>query len=104
VAKCLHDLIGLTFAVINLGLGFFTIILVFKAVKYFKEGIIVRSLKRAWFPAIAITLFFLTEALVAIDFLPSNTPIDDILGTIFMLGLLYVARGFIKDWKELTVE
>lgn len=96
----LHDLIGLTFAVINLGLGFLTIALVIRGVGYFKNGLMAKALNRAWIPAIAIALFFTVEALVAIDVLPSNTPIDDILGTIFMLGLFYVARGFINDWKK----
>lgn len=100
----MHDLIGLTFAVINLGLGFFTIILVFRAMRFFKTGMLMKNLKRAWVPAIAIGLYFLVVALVAVDVLPSDTPIDDILGTIFMLGLLYVARGFINDWKKLGIE
>jgi hypothetical protein len=100
----MHDPIGLTFALINLGLGFFTIVLVIRAVRYFKDGLMAKALKRAWVPAIAIALFFTVEALVAIDILLSNTPIDDILGTIFMLGLLYVARGFINDWKKLSIK
>jgi hypothetical protein len=100
----MHDLIGLTFAVINLGLGFFTIVLVFRAMQYFKTGLLMKTFKRVWIPAIAIGLFFLAELLVAADVLPSNTPIDDILGTIFMLGLLYLAHGFINDWKKLGIE
>jgi hypothetical protein len=100
----MHDPIGLTFAVINLVLGFFTIILVFRAVKYFKSGLLVKTLRRAWVPAITIALFFLAEALAAIDLLPSSTPIDDILGTNFMLGMLYMVRGFINDWKKLRIE
>lgn len=99
-----HDPIGLAFAVINLGLGFFSIVLVFRAVRYFKDSLLAKALKRAWIPAIAIALFFLAEALAAIDVLPSSTPIDDILGTIFMLRLLYVTRGFINDWKELRIK
>jgi hypothetical protein len=100
----MHDAIGLAFAMINLGLGFFSIVLVFRAVRYFKDGLLAKALKRAWIPAIAIALFFTVEALTAIDVLPSNTPIDDIIGTIFMLGLLYVTRGFINDWKELRIK
>jgi hypothetical protein len=96
----MHDPIGLAFAFINLGLGIFTIALVFRAVRYFRSGLLVKALNRAWVPAIAIALFFLADALIAIDVLPSNTPINDILGTIFMLGFLYVAREFINDWKE----
>jgi uncharacterized membrane protein len=64
----------------------------------------VKTLKRAWVPAIAIGLYFLVVALVAVDVLPSSTSIDDILGTILMLGLLYVARGFINDWKKFEIE
>jgi hypothetical protein len=104
VVQLLHDLIGLTFAVINLGLGFLTIALIVGAVRYFKTGLLVKALKRTWIPAIAIALFFLAEALEAIEVLPSSTPIDDILGTIFMVGFLYVARGFISDWKKLGHE
>lgn len=100
----MHDLIGLAFAVINLGLGFLTIVLVFRAARYFGKGLLAKALKRAWVPAVALGLFFLTEALAAIEILPSSTPIDDILGTVFMLGFLYVARGFINDWKELKLE
>jgi hypothetical protein len=100
----LHNPIGLTFAMINLGLGFLTIVLAFRAARYFKNGLLAKALNRAWIPAIAIALFFLAEALVAIDILPSNTPIDDMLGTIFMLGLLYVTSGFINDWKKLRIE
>src|SRR5271157_551140 len=100
----MHDLIGLTFAIINLGLGFFTIALVFRAMQFFKTGLLMKTLKRAWVPAIAIGLYFLVVALVAVDVLPTSTSIDDILGTIFMLGLLYVARGFINDWKKFGIE
>jgi len=49
-------------------------------------------------------LYFLTESLVAVDILPSNTPIDDILGTLFMLSMIYLAYGFINDWKTLGLE
>ena len=97
-------MIGLAFTVINLCLGIFTITLVIRGVRYFKNGLMANALNRAWIPAVAIALFFTVEALVATDILPSNTSIDDILGTIFMFGLLYVAHGFINDWKKFMHE
>jgi hypothetical protein len=41
--------------------------------------------------------------LTATDMLPSNTPIDDFLGTFFMLSLIYLAYGFINDWKTMEI-
>jgi branched-subunit amino acid transport protein AzlD len=97
----MHDLLGLAFASANVLLSFLGFVLVLVGIRRFKTGLIVKTLKRSIPAGVFLFLFFATEALVAIDVLPSNTPIDDILGTLFMVGLLYVTYGFVNDWTHL---
>lgn len=97
----MHDLLGLAFASVNVLLSFLGFVLVLVGIRRFKTGLIAKTLKRSIPAGILLFLFFVTEALVAIDVLPSNTPIDDILGTLFMVGLLYVTYGFVNDWTHL---
>jgi len=39
--------------------------------------------------------------LIGLEILPVHTFVDDVLGTFFMLGLLYAVNGFIQDWTHL---
>jgi methionine-rich copper-binding protein CopC len=59
-----------------------------------------KTIRRLWIVAAILFVYFATQALVAFDYLPSTTPIDDVLGTLFMLALVYVAYGFLNDWKK----
>jgi amino acid transporter len=97
----LHDLIGLVFASVNVVFSFLGFALVAVGIRRFKTGLLVKTLKRAIPAGLLLFLFFVAEALIAVDFLPSNTPIDDVLGTLFMVGLLYVTYGFVNDWTKL---
>jgi uncharacterized membrane protein len=97
----MHDLLGLAFASVNVLLSFLGFVLVLVGIRRFKTGLIVKTLKRSIPAGILLCLFFVTEALVAIDVLPSNTPIDEVLGTMFMVGLLYVTYGFVNDWTHM---
>lgn len=97
----MHDLLGLAFASVNVLLSFLGFVLVLVGIRRFKTGLIVKTLKRSIPAGLLLFLFFVTEALVAIDVLPSNTPIDDVLGTIFVVGLLYVTYGFVNDWTHM---
>lgn len=97
----MHDPIGLAFASVNVLLSLLGFVVVLVGIKRFKTGLLVKTLKRATPVGILLFLFFVTQALVAIDGLPSNTPIDDALGTLFMVGLLYVTYGFVNDWTHM---
>ena len=96
----MHDLLGLSFAVLNIGLSIVTLLFVIRGIRHFKTGLLAKSMKRALPVAILLTLFFLTEALIAIDAFPAATPIDDVLGTLFMLSFLLLAYGFVNDWMH----
>jgi hypothetical protein len=98
----MHDPLGLLFASVNVGLTVLVLGMMAYGVNYFKRGLLVKTLKRACLLAVLMFLYFLTEAFVAVDIVPSNTPVDDILGTLFMLSMIYVAYGFINDWRSLA--
>jgi len=97
----MHDLIGLTFASANVIISIVGFFLIFVGIRRFKTGLLVKTLKRAVPAGLLLFLYFVTVALVAIDVLPSATPIDDVLGTLFMLALLYVTYGFMNDWTRM---
>jgi hypothetical protein len=100
----MHDPVGLLFASVNVGLSVLVLGMVAYGVSYFKSGLLVKTLRRARLLVALLFLYFLTIALTAIDVLPSNTPIDDVLGTLFMLSIIYLAYGFINDWKTLSLD
>jgi Na+/H+ antiporter NhaB len=95
------DSIHVSLAVVNVGLSLLTLLFAIYGIRHFKTGLLVRTLKRAIPMAILLALYFSTVALVAMNALPANTPIDDILGTLFMLSFLYLAYGFVHDWTHL---
>ena len=100
----MHDILGLAFAITNALLAFVILCVVIWGIRYFKQGILVKTLRRAGLAAILLFFTFSADALVAVDVLPSNTDIDDALGVLFMLALLYLAYGFINDWRTLSVD
>lgn len=95
------DLVELSFACLNIALSLAGLVLVLIGIRRFKRGLLERTLKRAIPAGILLFLFFISEALVGLDILPVHSYVDDVLGTLFMLGLLYVAFGFINDWTRL---
>lgn len=97
----MHDAFGLFFAILNVALSLISLILVTRAVKYFKEGLLARTLRRGTIVAILLCILFILNAAIATGILPAITPLDDVVGTVFILSLLYLAQGFINDWKNL---
>jgi len=97
----MHDPVGLLFASVNVGLSILILGVVFYGVRYFKKGLLVKTLGRARLAGVLLFLYFLVESMTAVDILAANTPIDDVLGTLFMLSLIYMAYGYINDWKTL---
>ena len=89
------------FSSLNVGLSIVVLGLVAYGVNYFKSGLLAKTIKRARLVAVLLLLYFFTQTLIAIDFLPSNTLIDDVLATLAVLSLIYLAYNFIKDWKSL---
>ena len=87
----------------NVGLSLLVLGMIAYGVKFFKNGLLVKTLNRARLLGLLLFLYFFTESLVAVDFLPSNSPIDDVLGTLLMLSMIYLAYGFINDWKTLQL-
>ena len=97
----MHDMLGLTFAFANLLIAFIGNVFVVMGIIRFKTGLLAVTLKRAFLTGVFLFLFFLVEALMATDILPSNTSIGYVLGTLFMLSLLYVTYSFVNDWTHL---
>ena len=97
----MNDPVGLFFSSMNVGLSILVLGMVAYGVNYFKSGLLAKTMKRVRLVAALLLLYFFTQALIAIDFLPSNTLIDDVLGTLVMLSLIYLAYNFINDWKSL---
>jgi hypothetical protein len=99
-----HDILGLILAMLNALLVLIMSCIVVWGVRYFKQGILIKTLKRTGLAAALLFLTFSADALVAADILPSNTDIDDLLGLLFMLALLYLAYGFVNDWRKLKTD
>ena len=99
----MHDVVGLLFASVNVGLSLIVLSMIAYGVRFFKKGLLVKTLNRARLVGLLLFLYFFIESLVAVDVLPSNTPIDDVLGTLLMLSMIYLAYGFINDWKTLQL-
>jgi hypothetical protein len=97
----MHDLVGLVFAFVNVCLSVLILGIVAYGVNYFKSGVLAKTLSRARIVGVLLFLYFLTQALIAVDVLPSITAVDDLLGTLFMLSFIYLAYGFVNDWKTL---
>ena len=95
------DLVELSFAALNTLLSFIGLVLLLIGVKRFKGGLLERALKRAIPAGILLFLYFISQALIGLEILPVHTFVDDVLGTLFMLGLLYAVYGFIQDWTHL---
>ena len=95
------DSFHVSLALVNVGLAILTLLLTISGIRHFQKGLLVRTLKRAIPMSILLALYFSTVVLIAISALPVNTPIDDILGTLFMLSFLYLAYGFVHDWTHL---
>jgi hypothetical protein len=100
----MHDPVGLFFSSVNVALSILVLGMVAYGVNYFKSGLLAKTMSRARLVAILLLLYFSTQALIAIDFLPSNTPVDDVLGTLFMVSMIYLTYNFINDWKALQLD
>ena len=96
----IYNLLGLTFATVNMLLSGFGFLLILVGIRRFETGLLVKALKRAIPVGILLFLYFLTQIWIAIGILPPDTPMEGILGTLFMLGLLFVAYGFVNDWTH----
>jgi hypothetical protein len=98
----MHDPIGLAFASANVGLSILILLVSVYGVKYFKSGVVARTMKRFLPSTVVLFLYFLTQAFIAMDLLPATTVIDGILGTLFMLAVLCFIYGMINDWRNLA--
>jgi hypothetical protein len=98
----MHDPIGLAFASANVGLSVLILLVSVYGVKYFKSGVVARTMKRILPSTVLLFVYFLTQAFIATDLLPAITVTDDILGTLFMLAVLYSVYGMINDWRNLA--
>jgi len=97
----LPDLVELSFAALNALLSLVGLVLILIVIRRFKGGLLERALKRAIPAGTLLFLYFISEALIGLEILPVHTFVDDVLGTFFMLGLLYAVNGFIQDWTHL---
>ena len=84
----------------NVLLSGFGFLLILVGIRRFETGLLVRALKRGIPVGIILFLYFLTQIWIAMGLLPPDTPMEGILGTLFMVGLLYVTYGFVNDWTH----
>jgi hypothetical protein len=85
---------------VNVLLSGFGFLLILVGIRRFETGLLVRALKRGIPVGIILFLYFLTQIWIAMGLLPPDTPMEGILGTLFMVGLLYVTYGFVNDWTH----
>ena len=97
----MHGSLGLFFSSLNVVLAAVILGLDIWGIRRFTTRLVVKNLKRGLLVAILLFLYFLTTGLIAVDILPSNSPVDDVLGTILVLSLVYVAYGYVTDWRKL---
>ena len=96
----MYDPVGFLFASVNVGLSILVLGIVAYGMNYFKEGLLAKTLSRARPAAVLLLLYFLTRALITMGLLLSNTYVDDVLGTLLVLSMIYLAYGYVNDWKN----
>ena len=97
----MHDTLGLFFASLNVVLAILILVLDVWGIRRFTTRLVVKNLKRGLLVAILLFLYFLSVGLIAAGILPASSPVDDVLGTIFVISLVYVAYGYVGDWRKL---
>lgn len=97
----MHETLGLIFSSLNVVLATLILGLDVWGIRRFTTRLVVKNLKRGLLVAILLFLYFLAVGLISVDILPSNSPVDDVLGTILVLSLVYVAYGYVSDWRKL---
>ena len=97
----MHEAFGLFFSSLNVVLATIILGLDVWGIRRFTTRLVVKNLKRGLLVAIVLFLYFLAVGLIAADILPPNSPVDDVLGTMLVLSLVYVAYGYVGDWRRL---
>jgi len=87
------------FAVVNTILAFGGIIMTFYGQYWFKEGLLVKTLKRGSVAATLLFLHYLLDALGYIGFLAVLDLVSKIFEFGFTIALAYLTFAFIRDWK-----
>lgn len=91
------NLTELSFALLNAGFSAAILGLVVRSLAHFRGRLLTRLLKVVFLTGAFLMLFFATEALIALEILPVHSSLDDILDTLFTLGLLYLVYGLIRE-------
>jgi len=95
------DVIHLGAAVLNVAVAILILAWAIIGARYFKEGLLVKTMRRLMYTSILLLLHFLAIALVANNSLPNNTSIDDLFGVFFMIALFYTTYSFTNDWRKI---
>jgi hypothetical protein len=100
----MSDTVSIAFGVVNSALAFVGLLLTLYGRSYFKQGLMVKTLKRGTIVAIFLFSHFTIEALGDIGFIPPMPMLGYVLEFAFTLGLAYLAYGFIRDWQTLGAD
>ena len=96
----MSDPITAGFAVVNAILAFGGIIMTFYGQYWFKEGLLVKTLKRGPVAATLLFLHYLLDALGYTVFLAVPDLVSKIFEFGFTIALAYLTFAFIKDWQN----
>ena len=95
------DTISVVFSVINSVVSFLGLVTVIYGMRYFKEGLPVKSLRRGVLVTLLIFVHFMLDALGELGTVSSPPVIGHVLELAFTLALGYLAYGFIRDWQKI---
>lgn len=96
------DSVAFGFAVTNTALAFAGIMATLYGKRYFKAGILVKTMMRGAIVALFLFAHFLSEMLSEIGIINPPPYLEYPLEFGFTLGLAYVTIGFIRDWQKMA--
>lgn len=95
------DLVGVVFSVANTLILLGGVVLTLYGQYYFREGILVKTLKRGFVVTVIMFVHFFLNTLNELSILAVPGVVSDVLEFSFTVGLGYLAYAFIRDWKTI---
>ncbi len=95
------DVLSSFFSIVNSAIMGCGIVVVLYGQYYFKEGLMVKTFRRALPVSIVLFIHFFLDMLSEFSILALPYIVGDFLEFIFTIGLAYVLYALVDDWKKI---
>jgi hypothetical protein len=89
------------FSITDTVIMFFGMVMVLYGQYYFKEGLLVKTLQRAFVVSVIILLHFFLGMLNDLSLVVVPSAAGNFLELAFTVGLVYLTYAFVNDWRNL---